>query len=159
MISGTISAGEFLAAQRLHLQPMVRRQLLVLAILVVVGLLTIGVGYFFPGIVIFGAGAGGFIGHFVLHKWSLPRRHLRLFNQQVSLRDRFTYSWDAEHVSVVTDSGQAKRPWVIYVKSKDNDQVFLLYHSDIMFEVIPKPWFHSLEQIEAFRRLVSRVGT
>jgi hypothetical protein len=58
----------------------------------------------------------------------------------------------------VANTGQASRPWLDYVKSKEDNQVFLLYHSDVMFEIIPKSWFRSSEQVEAFRRLSSRAG-
>ena len=158
MISGAISADEFLAAQRLHLRHVVRRQLTILAIFVIVGLLIVWAGYFSPGIILFGVGAGGFIGQFILSKYSWPRRQLRIYNQQASLRSNFVYSWDTEHISVVADTGQAKRHWIDYVKSRENNQVFLLYHSDVMFEIIPKSWFHSSEQVETFRRLSLRAG-
>jgi hypothetical protein len=36
--------------------------------------------------------------------------------------------------------------------------MFLLYHSDVMFEIFPKSWFLSPEQVESFRQLASRVG-
>lgn len=158
MISGAISANDFLSAQRLHRQPMVRRQLIVLAALVLIGLLIVWAGYFFSGIIIFGAGIGGLIGELVLSRFLLPRRHLRIYHQQASLRSHYTYSWDTESISVVSDTGQAKRLWSDYVKRRENDQMFLLYHSDVMFEIFPKSWFLSLEQVEAFRELASQVG-
>lgn len=158
MISGTISADDFLSAQRLHRQPMARRQLVVLAALMLIGLLIVRAGYFSLGIITFGAGAGGLVGELVLSRLLLTRRHLRIYHQQTSLRSSYTYSWDAESISVVCDSGQAKRSWSDYVKSRENDQMFLLYHSDVMFEIFPKSWFLNWEQVKAFRELSSQVG-
>jgi hypothetical protein len=35
----------------------------------------------------------------------------------------------------------------------------MLYHSDNMFEIIPKAWFANYAQIEEFRRIARHVGT
>lgn len=158
MISGAISADDFLSARRLHRQSMGRRQLVVFAAIVLIGLLIVWTGDFSLEIIIFGAGTGGLVGELVLSRLLLPRRHLRIYHQQISLRSNYTYSWDAESISVVCDSGQAKRSWSDYVKSRENDQMFLLYHSDVMFEIFPKSWFLSPEQVESFRQLASQVG-
>lgn len=159
MISGTLSKADYLDAQRLHRKAFVRRQSLILAAFAVVGLIIVWAGYFLPGAILVGAGVGGAIGELVSSKLLLPRRHARIFHQQASLRAHFTYSWDDECIYVVAETGQAKRPWRDYVKSKESDQVFLLYHSDVMFEMLPKAWFQSPEQVDAFRRLASQVGT
>ena len=158
MISGTLSEDDYLAAQRLHRRAYVRRQSLVLAALLPIGLIVAWAGYFLPGAALLGAGVGGFIGELFCSRFSIPRRHRRIYRQQVSLRSPYTYSWDSECLSVVSETGQARRPWSDYVRSKENDEVFLLYHSDTMFEVIPKVWFQGREQAEAFRRLASQVG-
>lgn len=158
MISGTLSENDYLAAQRLHRKEYVRRQSLILAALVLIGLIAAWAGYLLAGAALFGAGAGGFIGELFCAKVLMPRKHLRIFRQQVSLRSAYTYSWDSECISVVSEAGQAKRPWRNYIKSKESDDVFLLYHSDAMFEVIPKVWFHSLEQAEEFRRMALGAG-
>lgn len=157
MISGTLSQDDYLAAQRLHRKAYLRRQLVILVASAVVGLIVACTGHFLVGIVLVGAGAGGLIGEWVLSKFSLPRRHVRIFHQQASLRSNFTYSWDSECICVVAESGQAKRLWRDYVKSKEDDRVFLLYHSDVMFEIFPKAWFSCREQVEEFRLLATQV--
>jgi len=51
---------------------------------------------------------------------------------------------------------QAKRRWSDYTKLRENEEVLLLYHSDVMFEVFPKAWFNGQAQMDEFRRLASR---
>lgn len=159
MITGKVSIEDFIAAQRLHVRPTLRRQRVVLAVLAVIGLIVALAGYVFIGIVIVGAGAGGLIGQFVDIRFLFPRRLTRLYNQQAALRSDFHYSWDAEHISSESSSGSSKRPWVDYVKSKENEQLFLLYQADNLFEVIPKSWFRDPELVTSFRQLASRAGT
>ncbi len=159
MISVAISSQDYLAALRLHRERLVKRQLLVLAALTFAGLLAIAIGFRFVGIVLIGAGVGGFIGEFVQSQFFLPRKVRRIYSQQASLKASHTYSWDEDSISISSETGYAKRPWSEYIKSLENDHLFLLYHSDIMFEMFPKSSFHSQEQLDGFRALASRVGT
>jgi hypothetical protein len=159
MISASISSQNYLAALRLHRQRVVKRQLLVLAALAVAGMIVVVLGYMLIGLILVGAGVGGFIGEFVQSRFTLPRRAEKIYKQQASLRDTYTYSWDKENLSVSSETGQARRPWSDYIKFLENDQLLLLYHSDVMFEIFPKSWFSSKEQVDEFRALASRVGT
>jgi hypothetical protein len=158
MITAAISSNDYLAALRLHRQRVVTRQLLVLAVLAATGAIAIALGYMLVGFILIGAGVGGLIGELVQSKLILPRRADKIYNQQVSLRATYTYSWDNEVLSVSSETGQARRPWSDYIKFLENDQLFLLYHSDIMFEIFPKSWFSGQVQADEFRALASRVG-
>lgn len=110
MISGVLSFGDYLAAQRLHQQPYLRRQVIILVVLALAGLLTVWAGYLYPGLVLFGAGTGGLIGLTFLHKFTAPGRHFRIYLQQASLRKNYTYSWDQTGIHIVWDTGQLDRP-------------------------------------------------
>ncbi|MGY0613458.1 YcxB family protein [Luteimonas sp. A501] len=159
MITAAISSKDYLTALRLHRKRAVTRQLLVLAVLAATGVLVIAVGYMLIGLILIGAGVGGLIGELVQSKLILPGRAEKIYNQQASLRATYTYSWDNDGLSVSSETGHARRPWSDYIKFLESDQLFLLYHSDIMFEIFPKSWFSRQEQAGEFRALASRVGT
>ena len=157
MISGVISEEDFLEAQRVHRRPYVRRNVLIMIALVVVGaVVAMSTDFLLPGIVLFGAGAGGLIGEFLVTTMLWPRRHRRIYRQQLSLHSRHEYTWDEEGVSASSENGHAKRPWAQYVRIREVERMFLLYHSDVMFEMLPKEWFTSSQQIEDFRRHAAR---
>ena len=159
MISGAITSQHYLAALRLHRKRAVKRQLLILVVSAVAGVVIVAAGYMLAGLILVGAGVGGLIGEFVQSRFVLPRRAEKIYNQQAALRATYTYSWDKDGVRVSSESVQAKRPWSDYIKTLEDDHLLLLYHSDIMFEIFPKSWFASREQADAFRALASRAGT
>ena len=159
MISAAISSQDYLAALRLHRQRAVKRQALVLAAFALAGVVVVVLGYRMIGLILVGAGVGGLIGGFLQSRLALPRKAGKIYDQQASLRDTYTYSWDKDALSVSSETGQARRPWSNYIKFLENDQLLLLYHSDIMFEIFPKSWFSSKEQVDEFRSLASRIGT
>lgn len=158
MISGAISSRHYLAALQLHRQRAVKRQLLVLGALAVAGAIVAAAGYVLIGLVLVGAGVGGLIGELIQSRFVLPRSARKIYNQQAALRATYTYSWDKDGLSVSSDTVQAKRPWSDYIKTLENEDLLLLYHSDIMFEIFPKSWFASREQADEFRTLASRAG-
>jgi hypothetical protein len=104
------------------------------------------------------AGAGAFIGEYVVAYVYLPRKVEKLHSQQKGLAGQFTYSWDAQHVEAQSNTGSSRRPWNHYAKVKEDDYVFLLYHSDSMFEMLPKSWFPSSDAINEFRKLAHRAA-
>ncbi|MDH5821984.1 YcxB family protein [Luteimonas sp. RD2P54] len=156
MITAAISSEDHLAALRLHRKRAVRRLLLVLAALAAAGAIAIAIGHVLIGAIGIGAGVGGLIGEFVQSRFALPRRARKIYQQQASLRATYTYSWDADGLSASSEAGHVRRRWPDYIKLLESDRLFLLYHSDIMFEIFPKSWFRTPEQIDEFRTLASR---
>ncbi|HEX7634417.1 MAG TPA: YcxB family protein [Noviherbaspirillum sp.] len=110
------------------------------------------------GVIALFAGAGAFIGEYLVAYVYLPRKVQKLHTQQKDLAGQFTYSWDAQHIEAQSNTGSARRPWNHYAKVKEDEHVFLLYHSDNMFEMLPKSWFPSSEAINEFRKLALRAA-
>ena len=153
MISGAISFKNFLAAQRLHRQAIAKRVVTFFVFLIFVGVAVILTDQATLGLVVVGGAIGGLLGELFQSKFLLPRKSAKLYKQQAALKSTFTYSWDQEHLCAASATGSSKRPWVDYVQSKENEQLFLLYHSDCLFEMLPKSWFPNPELIAEFRRL------
>ncbi|MDL5365288.1 YcxB family protein [Xanthomonas sp. NCPPB 2654] len=161
MISGIISVDDYLAAQRLHTRHQLRRALAVLVVALLVGLvlvLSLPSAATVFGALLIGAAGGGLIGLGVTRAWILPRKVRRLHAQQATLRHVVTYAWNEAEIEVSWSGGQARHPWADYVRCRENAQVLLLYHNDMLFELVPTSWFADAAQHEAFRRLASRVG-
>ncbi|WP_313145768.1 YcxB family protein [Stenotrophomonas sp.] len=156
MISGTLSQEQHLHALRLHRRKAVKVLAGVLLACAVVGVVALATDHHFPGLILVCGGVGGAIGALAQSRLALPRQVAKIHRQQASLHAHYTYSWDEEWLSVASEHVQAKRRWSDYTKLRENEEVLLLYHSDVMFEVFPKAWFNGQAQMDEFRRLASR---
>ncbi|HEY1136306.1 MAG TPA: YcxB family protein [Xanthomonadaceae bacterium] len=153
---GTLTADDFVAAQTLHMRKWRKRQYIVIGAVMLLGVAIASFGWRMAGMVVMGAALGGFAGNVVLHARRLPGTWTRLFEQQKSLHERFTYSWDETGLTVSTPLGQAKRPWAHFIRHEEDAGSLLLYHSDAMFELIPKRWFDDGSTLDALRTEILR---
>lgn len=159
MITGSLLEEDFLDSQYFHRSRYVKRTLLVLGALAIVGsIMWLAFDHSFIGLIMVCGAVGGFLGEFIVRTLILPRRLRRVYRQHAGYKSNFTYSWDQDALTADSDIGHARRPWSHYTKWLENDHVFLLYHSDVMFELIPKRWFSSRDQLANFRNAVSRIG-
>lgn len=158
MISGILTQEQHLHALRLHRRKAVKVLVGVLLGCAVVGVAALAAGHHLPGLVLVGGGVGSAIGALAQSRLALPRQIAKIHRQQASLHAHYTYSWDDEWLSVASKHVQAKRRWSDYIKMRESDELLLLYHSDVMFEIFPKAWFNSQTQIDEFRRLGSSVA-
>ena len=62
----------------------------------------------------------------------------RTFRLQRNLHDRFGVTWDAAGMSTETPRGRSTMAWGDYVRWRENGSVVLLYHSDNLFQFLPK---------------------
>ncbi|WP_414614577.1 YcxB family protein [Stenotrophomonas geniculata] len=158
MISGTLTQEHHLHALRLHRRKAVRVLVGVLLACAVIGVVALATDHHFSGLILVCGGVGGAISAFAQSRLTLPRQVAKIHRQQASLHAHYTYSWDEEWLSVASEHVQAKRRWSDYAKVRENEEVLLLYHSDVMFEVLPKAWFNGQAQMDEFRRLASRAA-
>jgi hypothetical protein len=158
MISGTISEVDYLNAQRLHRAKVEKWYYLASGIAIAIGITT----YFFHdpkiGLIVSCAGIGGILGELIMSSAYLPRKINHLYRQQKDLASAFTYKWDSDFIEAQGVSGQSKRKWENYAKYREDKNLFLLYHADNIFEMFPKSWFESNNQVNEFRKLASRAG-
>jgi YcxB-like protein len=151
MISGNISTTDYLQAQRLHRKSAAKwvKNIAFLACACGAAMLIVGHRQF--GVLTLCAGAGVFISEYLFANFYLPHFVKKNHAQRKDLASRFTYSWDAQYVEAKSDTGSSRRPWSHYAKLKEDDHLFLLYHADNMFEMLPKSWFPNSEKIQEFR--------
>lgn len=158
MIAGRLTEADFLAAQRLYRRRWARGAIVILLIVAAAGVaLLLATGQRI-GIGLLCIAAGGLLGETIQSRLLLPRQARRLFRQCAAYRQSFQYSWDEDWLSVTCESGNARRRWSDYVKYRENDRVFLLYHADNLFEMLPKAWFSGAGQMAELRRLAAKAG-
>jgi YcxB-like protein len=152
MITGTISASDYLDAQRLHGERVRRWYFYICAAVITAGIAFTAFGLRRPGVTLVFVAIIGLVVEYLIWTFYLPRKIRHLHRQQKDFALPFTYWWDAEFIESKSDNGQSKRRWRNYAKFKENETMFLLYHADNMFEALPKNWFRDQAQIDEFRR-------
>ena len=156
MIQGNISATVYIDAQLLHRSPGLKRYLFGV-LLALVGAVLFLLDKITWGSIFIGVGLGAIAGELGASKLFIPWKTRRLYQQHKDLASLFTYTWNEDCIEAKSDSGQTRRPWENYLKHKENEKLFLLYHADNMFEMFPKRWFKDEAQLSEFRRLLERV--
>lgn len=158
-VTGTVSFEDHLHAQRVHRSGKAAWLQAVCAVAALLGGIVLWrmPGQGLLGAMLLGGGLGGVVGELATSRLYLPWKVQRLHRQQKALADTFIYSWDESALHAASPHGQATRPWAHYVKVKEGERIFLLYHADHMFEMLPKRWFSEAGQLEAFRRSMQAV--
>jgi hypothetical protein len=86
----------------------------------------------------------------------LPWRTRKLYRQQKSLQRPQKISWTEEHLSVQGEGFSSEAPWSDYMRWREDEKIFSLYLSDVMFRIIPKRAFSDVGPIDEFRELLRR---
>lgn len=159
-VQGRVSWSEYLRAQYLHLRPR--------PLLERVGLGIVVVGISVVAVVLWRALRGSPPSHFpYLLVTSLvylalyflvfvPWRARALFRRQKVLDGPFRILADSSGLAISSEIGEIRMPWAALRKWKESQRLFLIYHSDSLFHLVPKRLFTTSEQLDAFRGLLHR---
>lgn len=159
MITGCISASDYLQAVRLDRRSVTTWINISAVTLGIFGLVALVAGSTnIAAVFALCVGLGVSIAENFFSYVQLPRRIRRIHAQRKDLRTQFIYSWDDQHIYINAEDAttSTRTPWNHYMKVKENKHMFLLYRSDDLFEILPKAWFPNAEQIDEFRRLAFR---
>lgn len=150
----TVTEGDVVCAQRLHATPKTSLSVFLLAVAVIVV-----VGAYAEGQLSAGAAIGGVAGMFgwlaILYLVIIPYRAKRIYRQQKSLHLSHSFWWDNEMVFFQSQDSEGKIRWSDFTKVKENRKMLLLYHSDTLFNMVPKHCFAGPEDLEAFKSCLS----
>jgi hypothetical protein len=155
MISGTISSHDYLQAHHLHRKATQLWAFAGGAVILLVGLALLLYGQMRISLIASCSGVGALVGEFFVANVVLPRKVKRLHGQQKELSSPFVYSWDRGHIEAKGVNGSSRRAWSDYCKVKDSEHIFLLYHADIIFEMLPKAWFKNESLVAEFREFAN----
>jgi hypothetical protein len=80
-----------------------------------------------------------FLGSLTLYRYVfLPRRIRNLFSQQKELSLLTEVELTADAFQVSNAYGSSERPWSDFVMWKENQNLFTLYQSNVLFNILPK---------------------
>ena len=82
---------------------------------------------------------------------SKPRASLVL----PALHRPFEMSWDSQVLTCRNATGESRIPWSDFVRWKESERLFLLYVSDVLFQLVPKQIFPNQDAVTAFRRVLA----
>ena len=85
-----------------------------------------------------------------------PWRTRRIYRQQKAMQRPRTLSWDDDYLTSEGADSTARIPWSDFIRWRENDQLFMLYLSDVAFHIVTKRAFNDADEISAFRRLVQQ---
>jgi len=152
-IEGQIQWTDYLEAQLLHLRPAKWLRIVLYCIFGLIGcslvILLVSSGgdwyltieYLIPILFV--------LALFLLFRYVLlPGRVRHIYGQQKELAEPFEYEITDAGLTVANKYGHSIRPWGNFAKWKENKNLLLLYHSDVLFTMIPRR-FCTDEQITA----------
>ena len=96
---------------------------------------------------------GYFPGWYYLY---LPWRVGKVFKQQRSLREPFSIEFEDAGLRFRTPQSDGLLPWDHLHKWRESKVAFVLYHSDALFNILPKRFFGSPVDESAFREILKR---
>jgi len=110
-----------------------------LALLALAGLL-IALGEGWPAVAagLVGGVVGGFAVPVMMLRWRVPAVARRIFQQQKQLNEETNLAWNADGLRVRTPNLDGRTPWAHFRRWREDGRVVLLYHSDALFQFIPK---------------------
>jgi len=68
----------------------------------------------------------------------LPYRMKKIFAQQKELHLPFKMQISEAGIHSENSLGQGTRPWNMFTKWKEDQKIMMIYHSDVMFSMLPK---------------------
>lgn len=68
----------------------------------------------------------------------MPYRVKKVYEQQKELHYPYTITIDEMGIYTKNKIGEAKRPWSLFVKWREDKNLIMLYHSDVMFSMLTK---------------------
>lgn len=158
-VTGTYTASDILSATWLSLRP--RRSWRVAGVVLVLILLWAAWAEFYgpraqpdgwmrwiiPGGALYFAFALGVL---------LPIKSRRTYEQRKDLQRPCSFTASDAGLLFSAEGVAGLKPWSDYLKWKEGDATLLLYMSDNMYQIIPKRFFTSTADLDAFRAMVSQ---
>ncbi len=81
----------------------------------------------------------------------LPKQVKKVFFQQKELSAPFEIEFTDTSMLASNEFGNSTRPWKNFIKWKENKELLLLYHSDMLYNIIPKRFFFDPQQFETVK--------
>ena len=149
MLTASVTEDNLLKAQWLHARPSGAKAALFLLVLALGGLYLYDQADITPGILI-GGFVGGVLGFAAYYFVFLKYKCAKIYRQQKNLHTPYQFSWDNDGIYMKSEIAEGKMKWTDFTKRKENKTLFLLYHSDALFNIVPKSAFTNEQQLSEF---------
>lgn len=94
--------------------------------------------WYWIGAVLAAALAGGTLTPMAILRWRVPRVARRIYHQQRNLHRDLTLAWDDDELRYTWAKGHSRSAFADYLRWAENRDIILLFHSDTLFQFIPK---------------------
>ena len=156
-LRGRIVVGDLMAAQWVHVRP--RRSSAALGV-VLLGLIVVVMASSFlehrqwlmDPVTWILLGSVAYLA-FMAFVW-FPRKIRRSYSQRKDFQHEISMMASSTGLEMRTEQGYNLKPWSDYLNWKEGRSVFLLYLSDNLFQMVPKRFFATHEDIDAFRDVI-----
>ena len=88
----------------------------------------------------------------------LPKLTKKIFNQQKELHAPFEMEITEVNLVASNEFGNSIRPWKNFTKWKESEELITLYHSDVLFTIIPKRLLAEPQQLEMLKSYITKNG-
>jgi hypothetical protein len=157
-VTGTYEANDLISAAWVHLRPRpsLRWVGIVLVVLAVVAMFVNfrvapedarWVAWFLPLTFLYIVLAYGF---------GIPYKARRAYKQRKDLQRPISFTATESGLSFATEGSSGVKPWADFHKWKEGKSTLLLYLSDNLYQAVPKRFFASERELDAFREVVSQ---
>jgi len=156
MLTATVTENDLFKAQQLHTKPSGAKTALFLLVLLLVGLYLYDQVGVEPGVLAGGfvGGIVGFVGYYVVF---LKYKCAKIYRQQKNLQIPYQFSWDNDSIYMKNEMGEGRIKWSDFTKHKQNKTLILLYHSDALFNIVPKSAFINEQQLSEFSSHLGKI--
>ena len=160
-IKGQLEWTDYLEAQLLHGKPSGYNKTKKYGLFSIIAVLVLLYGFY---LVVIGqisfllfSPAFLFILLFLLYRYVFfPKKIKKVFSQQKSMQVPFEMEFTEEGLIASNEFGNSTYPWENFLKWKENDDILVIYQSDIMFNIIPKRCFSNDQEIENFKKYLMK---
>jgi hypothetical protein len=163
-VSLTLTADDYIAANRLHFLKCLRSRgaLAALAMLVLAYLVWMTIAHIDRwgtiGVIALNACLAAVVVWMVAHYFLLvPVSTRRTYSKHKTLHRPYTYSWSETGLTITGTGGEWHLAWNDYLKWDENAEIFILYQAPRLFNMVPKRAL-SPEQIVDIRECAARIA-
>ena len=157
-IKGQLQWTDYLNSQLLHMQPNWVRRIMfygvyfMLVFIFVLWLYFYAIGQFEAQFSYYILPLFIFVAVYPLYRYIfLPNQIKKIFSQQKELNAPFEMEFTDDAMIASNEFGNSIRPWKNFIRWKENKELIILYHSDVMYSILPKRFFTDHQQIETIK--------
>ncbi|WP_114520094.1 YcxB family protein [Altererythrobacter sp. ZODW24] len=88
---------------------------------------------------------------YVYLPWKVRQHH----RQAASFRDEITLKWDDERFKLNGERGSIDFAWTDFHRWSENDDLLLLYHSELLFHIVPKVELSERQRVDIIAQVTA----